>query len=582
MKYENFTIAHNFTESATQVIEKTGLIGFAGLLSAAMRGVIKKILRRVFLLSMVFVLSGQVAAQSRGGDSALLLVNGNMITLDDQGSIADSVLIHRGRIVAVGDESGEVASRAQVIDLGGRTVIPGLFDSHMHFIRATLRPGHDMRTIESATSIDELLDAIRARAVTVPKGEWITAIGGWDPIQFLDENRFPTLAELNKASPDHAFLIFLRANGPAATNDLGKDLLGAGGIEVDQDGTIAQGEHSIAAFEYLKSLQTEQDRRRAAIEFMHHANSLGLTSIRDVAGTERPGAQLFEPDHDYDTILGLWRNGQLTIRTRLMFMSWDEEIGDGTGSSNFEQRLRNSFARFGDEMLRVVGVGEHLVSNPRNPAFVQATRLAAQRGWPVEVHSSSPAENQAHIAAFEAAHEVAPITDLRWSLTHVQQITADIAQRLKALGGGVTVQVHRYLNRGNLDNNQGGPPLRMLVDFGIPVGGGTDSTNAQPMNPWYSIYYMVSGKNVGGYAVNAGQELTRLEALRVYTLGSAWFSHDDDGLGSIEVGKFADLAVLSDDYLTVEEEDIRNLYSVLTLLGGEIVYADPAALIRYR
>jgi predicted amidohydrolase YtcJ len=537
-------------------------------------------LRRIFILSIVFGLSGQLAAQTPGEDLALLLVNGNIITLDDQGSIADSVLIHRGRIVAVGDESGDIASNAEVIDLGGRTVIPGLFDSHMHFIRATLRPGHDMRTIESATSIEDLLNAIRLRAGTVPEGEWITATGGWDPIQFIGENRFPTIGELNSASPDHPFMIFLRASGPAATNNLGRDLLVAGGIEVGQDGGIAQGEQSIAAFEYLKSLQTEEDRQRSAIEYMHHANSLGLTSIRDVAGTERPGAQLFEPDHDYDIMLGLWRDDQLTIRTRLMFMSWDEEIGDGTGPSAFEQRLRNSFARFGDDMLRVVGVGEHLVSSPRNPAFAQATMLAAERGWTVEQHSSAPAENEAHITAYEAAHEAASITELRWSLTHVQQITPDIAERLKALGGGVTVQDHRYYNRGNLDSNMGGPPLRMLVDLGIPVGGGTDSTNAQPMNPWYSIYYMVSGKNVGGYAVNAGQELTRMEALQTYTLGSAWFSFDDDNLGSIEVGKFADLAVLSENYLTVPEDDIRSLRSVLTLLGGEVVYADPAAGLR--
>lgn len=532
---------------------------------------------KVFLLSLSLFLNGQLAAQTTNEEAPLLLVNGKIITLDEQDSIADSVLIHRGRIVAVGDESGETASSARVIDLDGRTVIPGLFDSHMHFIRATLRPGHDMRTIEFANSIESLLDSIRSRAATVPGGEWITAIGGWDPIQFIGENRFPTIDELNSAAPEHPFMIFLRANGPAVTNELGRDLLLRGGVEVGDDGIIAQGAQSIAAFDYLKSLQTEADRQRSAIEFMHHANSLGLTSIRDVAGTERPGAQLFEPDHDYDTMLGLWREGRLTIRTRLMFMSWDEEIGDGTGQSAFEQRLRNSFMGLGDDMLRVAGVGEHLVSNPRNPAFAQATRLAAERGWTVEEHSGSPADNQAHIAAFEAAHEVAPITDLRWSLTHVQQITPDIAERLKALGAGVTVQVHRYLNRGNLDNNQGGPPLRMLVDLGVPVGGGTDSTNAQPMNPWISIYYMISGKNVGGYAVNAGQELTRQEALRVYTLGSAWFSQDDDDLGSIEVGKFADLVVLSDDYLSVPEDDIRNLRSVLTMLGGEIVYAEPAA-----
>ena len=540
----------------------------------------RRFLQRLLLLSFVFGFSGQLMAQTPADDSALLLTNGKIITLDDQSSIADSVLIHRGRIVAVDDETSELASSAQVIDLKGRTVIPGLFDSHMHFLRATLRPGHDMRTVELATSIDALLKAIQVRAASVPKGEWVTAIGGWDPIQFIDENRFPTFAELSSASPNHPFMIFLRANGPAVTNNLGRDLLLHGGIEVGADGSIAQGGQSIAAFDYLKSLQTEADRRRGAVEFMHHANSLGLTSIRDVAGTERPGAQLFSPDRDYDTMLGLWRNDKLTIRTRLMFMSWDEEIGDGSGDSKFEQRLRNSFMGFGDDMLRVVGVGEHLVSNPSNPAFGQATKLAALGGWAVEEHSASPADNQAHIEAYEAANEVAPITDLRWSLTHVQQITPDIAERLNALGAGVTVQVHRYYNRGNLDANQGGPPLRMLVDLGIPVGGGTDSTNAQPMNPWYMIYYMVSGKNVGGYAVNVDQELTRMEALRVYTLGSAWFSRDDDDLGSIEVGKFADLAVLSDDYLTVPEEDIRGLRSILTLLGGEIVYADPEAGLR--
>ncbi|MGI9270745.1 MAG: amidohydrolase [Woeseiaceae bacterium] len=538
---------------------------------------IRRILQRVAIVACVVGLSGQAAAQSVSDDSALLLVNGKIVTLDEQGSISDSVLIQRGRIVAVGDESSELAANAQVIDLKGRSVIPGLFDSHMHFIRATLRPGHDMRTVELATSINELLDAIRARVATVPKGEWVTAIGGWDPIQFLGENRFPTIGELNSAAPDHPFMIFLRANGPAVTNSLGQDLLVAGGVEVGQDGSIASGAQSIAAFDYLKSLQTKEDRQRGAIEFMHHANSLGLTSIRDVAGTERPGAQLFSPDQDYDTMLGLWRDEKLTIRTRLMFMSWDEKIGDGSGDSAFEQRLRNSFMGFGDDMLRVVGVGEHLVSSPSNPEFAKATKLAALRGWSVEEHSARPAENQAHITAYEAANEIAPIADLRWSLTHVQQITPDIAERLHALGAGVTVQVHRYYNRGNLDSNQGGPPLRMLADLGIPIGGGTDSTNAQPMNPWYMIYYMVSGKNVGGYAVNDGQQLTRLEALRAYTLGSAWFTRDDDDLGSIEVGKFADLAVLNNDYLTVPEGDIRELRSVLTLLGGEVVYNDPAA-----
>ncbi|MEM9209477.1 MAG: amidohydrolase family protein [Pseudomonadota bacterium] len=535
-------------------------------------------------MSILIALTGTAICtdplQAQSPDAApLLLTNGNIITLDDGNRMAESLLIHRGRIVAVDDESHELAVEAETIDLGGRTVVPGLIDSHMHFLRATLRPGHDMRSVEAATSIEALLEAIRERSAAVPRGEWVTAIGGWDPVQFRGENRFPSKAELNRASPEHPFLMFLRANGPAVTNDMGITRLLEAGINVGDDGMIGQGRPAIAAFDFLKSLQTAADRVRGAVEYMRHANSLGLTTIRDVAGTERPGAQLFDPDTDYDTVLKLWRDDKLTIRTRLMFMSWDENIGDGSGDTAFEQRLRNAFPGFGDDMLRVVGVGEHLVSSPGNPEFANAVLLAAQGGWPVEIHSSAPADNAMHIDAFEAAHAVSPITDLRWSMTHVQQITPDIATRLKALGGGVTVQVHRYLNRGSIDNNQGGPPLRMLVDLGVPVGGGTDSTNAQPMNPWISIYYMVSGRNVGGYAVNEGQELSRLEALRTYTLGSAFFSHDDHALGSLEVGKYADLAVLSDDYLTVEEDAIRELRSVMTVLGGEVVYADPTAAL---
>lgn len=530
---------------------------------------------KCFTALLLALLSSALFAQEPWEAQPLRLINGNFLTLDATDRVVDAVLIHRGRIVAVGDAAK--AGSATEIDLSGRTVIPGLYDSHMHFLRATLRPGHDLRDIENVDSIAGLQAAIRARATDVPDGEWITAIGGWDPVQFRGENRFPTLEELDAAAPAHPFLIFLRASGPAKVNAQGRDLLVDAGLDVAEDGSIRQGLPSIIAFDYLKRQQTDADRRRGALEYMQHANSLGLTSIRDVAGTLRPGAQLFSPDRDYDTMLKLWRDGELTIRTRLLFMSWDEEIGDGSGNSTFEQRLRNSFMGHGDDMLRVAGVGEHLVAAPGHPAFRQATRLAAQRGWTVEEHSSSPEDNEHHISAFEAAHDVAPITDLRWSLTHVQEITPDIATRLKALGGGVTVQVHRYLNRGNLQRNTGGPPLRMLVDLGIPVGGGTDSTNAQPMNPWISLYYMVSGKDVGGNVVNDGQQLTRLEALRSYTLGSAWFTFDDDDIGSIEVGKYADLVVLSDDYLSVPEDDIRGLRSVMTLLAGEVVYADPAA-----
>lgn len=527
---------------------------------------------RAVLLSVVASLSATI---SFAQDQPVLLTNGNILTLDTENSVASSVLLYRGEILAVDDESSAAAQSARVIDLGGRTVVPGLYDSHMHFIRGTLRPGHDMRGVEFASSIDELLQEISSRADSVPNGEFITAIGGWDPIQFLGENRFPTLAELDTVATEHPFYMHLRANGPAVVNSAGKQILEQAGIAVADDGMITAGDESVNAFNYLKDQQTDADRVRGATEFMHHANSLGLTAVRDHGGTPIAGAQLFEPYTDYNTMFDLWRSDLLTMRVRLGLMNSDETVGDGSGNSGVEQRLRNNFMGLGDDMLKVSGLGENNVSNSRSDAFLNMTKLAAQAGWSLEQHSSQPAENQFHIDAFEAANEVASIQDLRWTLTHVQQITPEIAQRLIDLGGGVTVQVHRYLNRGNVENGQGGPPLRMLLDMGMTIGGGTDSTNAQPMNPWISIYYMVSGRNVGGFEVNAGQQISRLEALKTYTMGSAWVTKDDHQIGSIEVGKLADLVILNEDYLSVSESEIRDLKSVLTLLNGEVVYADP-------
>jgi len=510
-------------------------------------------------------------------NQSILLVNGNIVTLDSSESVASSVLIENGRFVSVGDISPATMPEAQVIDLNGRTVVPGLVDSHMHFVRGTLRPGHDMRTVESTRSIAELLEAIAAKSGGVPNGELISIVGGWDPVQFIGENRFPTLAELDNVAPDHPFYMHLRANGPAVTNSKGKALLEDEGITVGTDGMIAMGRgpgNAIAAWDVFKAGQTEADRRRSAAEFMSHANSLGLTTIIDAAGTNRPGAQLFESDKDYKTSYQLWRENQTSVRLRLMYMSWDDNVGDGSGDSEIEQRVRNSVMGLGDDMLRVVALGEHTVSDNKGAPFVAATALAARNGWSLQQHSSTPEDNLAHIAAFEQANEVASIEDLRWSLTHVHQITPDVISRLQALGAGVTVQDHRYFNRGNVDSELAGPPLRMLLDTGIPVGAGTDSTNAQPMGPWYSIYYMVSGKNVVGNPVNASQKISRMEALRLYTLGSAWFSRDEEAIGSIEVGKLADLAVLSDNYFEVPEDEIIDLSSVLTILGGQIVHSE--------
>ncbi|MFL2546221.1 MAG: amidohydrolase [Candidatus Rariloculaceae bacterium] len=521
-------------------------------------------------------LSAVGLAQAQGpGDSNLMLVNGQIHTLEANNSVVSRVLIQNGRIVATGDDLEEPTGGVEVIDLQGRTAVPGLIDSHVHFIRAGLRPGFDTRGIESARSIAELQNAIAARAAEVPDDTFVTAVGGWSPVQFR-ENRFPTLAELDEVTPNQPVYVHLRANGPAITNSAGRSFFEQGGIDVGPDGMIPAGGmgaapgNAVDAYDLLKATRSEEDKQRSTRDLMAYANSLGLTTVIDAAGTNRPGAQLLIPSEDYEPIMEVWRKKEMTVRVRPMFMSWDLEVGDGSGPSEVEERVRNSFMGHGDEWFKVAGLGEHTVNDSQSPAFYAATALAARERWLLQEHSGTTAENYYHIEAFEAANDISPIADLHWSLTHVHEIDAEIIERLQALGAGVTVQNQRFYS---MDAERAGPPFRLIVRSGIPAGGGTDSTVGHPVNPWYSIYYMVTGKNVVGDPINAEHTITRMEALRLYTIGSAWFSHDEDELGSIEVGKFGDITVLSDDYFKVSEEGIQDISAELTIVGGNVVYA---------
>lgn len=482
------------------------------------------------------------------GAADLVLTNGRFV--DGRGLVGSALAIRNGRIAGIG-ERRTLGAAARTIDLGGRTVVPGLFDAHVHYTRAGVNPGYEARRIERAFSIKELQEAIARRAASVPPGGFITCIGGWNHTQFA-ENRRPTLAELDTAAPKHGVYISGTGGGTGAlTNSIGRAFFAARGVMVDEaTGVVAGAQAAVTA---LQSVQRPEDRLRGTADLNAHANSLGLTGVINAGNLA-----------DQELALALWRQDRLTIRMRPVFPADSPQEVETRVANNFSQAGK----AVGDDLFRVAGFGERIGgTDPMSPQFEPTARTIARHGWLLQQHSISTKENDFHLAAFQSIAQEYPIDKLRWSIIHLQSIDAPRLLALKALGAGASAQTWTYFGTG------GGPPFRRIVDSGIRCGVGTDSTNVSALDPWVSLFYMTTGRNVAGELTNAGQQISRIDALRLYTEGAAWFSFDDHHVGSFVVGKYADLAVLNQDYLTVPEQRIRAIESVLTLVGGRIVHA---------
>jgi len=491
------------------------------------------------------------------GSRDLNLVNGRFLTLDAHNSVVSAIGIRDGRIAEIG-RGGALGPCGRTINLKGATVIPGLIDSHVHFIRCGQNPGHEVRIIETAASVGELQQMIgaRIRELDVPAGEFITCVGGWN-INGLAEKRLPALAELDAAAPNHAVYLSTTGAGGAVTNSLGRNFFMSKGIAVSATGTL----NALQALPALQSVQTDADRQRGTAEAIDFAVSLGLTMVTDM-GTQGAAVEYVD---GYKYMMNLWRGGNLKIRLRSFLNSSFD-----TGFAAAQSVVTYSFPRHGDDVFRSNGVGERVNSSTTNPGYVDLVKFAASKGWMVTQHSLNLTEISFHIAAYQEAKKIAPIDKLRWTLDHVNPITDDQIAAVKDLGIGLRLQGWNYTSAA-----PAGPPWRKLVDAGIPLSAGTDSTNVGPLNPWLMMYYMTTMKNNSGVAaMPASQQITRLEALRLYTLGSAFHSFDEDKLGSIELGKLADLAVLSDDPLSVSDDKLKRLRSVLTLQAGRIVHGE--------
>jgi predicted amidohydrolase YtcJ len=536
------------------------------------------------------LLAAAIGAAALAQPPDLVLLDGKVVTVDAESSLREALAIRDDRIVALGStaEIRRLAGPAtRVIELDGRTVIPGLIDSHLHAVRAALSFSTEVNWI-GARSLREALARISEAAQRRPPGSWLIVAGGWNEQQFAERRR-PTQAELEAAAPLNPVYVQLGYGWVVMTDD-GFEALGirseadlpAGGT-LARDGERLTGEISggqgaiIALFDRLPK-PTFAEQVQGTREFFRELNRLGITGVVDPGGNN-----LFPPD--YQALFDVWRSGELTVRVAYSLN------GQTAGGELAELQGLTALLPmgFGDDRLKFNGLGERITfamnNNPEPTAehkerYYEIVRWAAERGMSITMHWGPDATVPHLLEIFERVNREVPLGSLRWSIAHLNDASEETLRRMAGLGVGWTVQDAMYFGGDDLVRRQGAdaarriPPVVTGHRLGVAIGAGTDAHRVASYNPFTALQWFLDGKTVAGTPIRGPEETPdRLTALKFYTLGSAWFSFDDDVRGSLEVGKLADLAVLSDDYLTVPLEEIGDIESVLTLLGGEIVYA---------
>jgi len=531
----------------------------------------------------------------------LLLVNGRIATQDDRQSFVDALAIKDGRIHATGDAATVMAYRGaatRVVELNGRTVIPGLIDSHSHPIRGGLSYNLELRW-DGVPSLADAMRMLREQARRTPPNHWVRVIGGWSEFQFA-EKRMPTLEELNAAAPDTpVFVLHLYAR--AMLNRAALRVVGytrdtpdppAGEIQRDKAGNptgllIARPNAFILYSTLAKGPKLPYEQQlNSTRQFMRELNRLGITSVIDAGG----GFQNYP--QDYQVVSELHRSEQLTVRlaANLFTQRPREELAD------FSNWVKTVKPGQGDDLYRINGAGEMLVYSaadfedfleprPDMPASMEAdltavVRLLAANRWPFRLHATYDETIGRALDVYQAVDREVPLKGLHWIIDHAETISPRNIDRVRALGGGIAVQ-HRmayqgetFIDRYGIAQAESSPPIKRMLAAGVPVGAGTDATRVASYNPFVSLYWLISGKTVGGTQMYPGaNRFERMDALRLWTVGSSWFSSEDGKKGALAPGQLADCAVLSADYFSIPEDGIKGLESVLTIVGGKPVYA---------
>lgn len=531
----------------------------------------------------------------------LLLSGGPITTQDPKLPEADWLAVAGAKLLASGRGEPPPAlagPRTRRIALDGRRVIPGLNDSHLHVIRAGLNYFLELRW-DGLASLAEALERLRERAAATPPPQWVRVVGGWSEWQFA-ERRMPTLEELNRAAPETPVMVLHLYDGAllnrAALRVLGFDASTpnppGGLIARDAGGNptgllVAEPNAFLLYSTLARAPKLAPDEQMLSTRhFLRELNRFGVTSVGDAGG----GWQNFP--EDYAVIRALAERGELTLRIAYSLFAQKP----GAELADYTRWIGMTRPGEGDAWLRVAGAGENLAWSaadfenflqprpdlrPVMEAELEAViRALAAARWPFRIHATYDETIQRFLSVFERVNREVPFQGLRWFFDHCETVAPASLERVAALGGGIAIQ-HRMAFQGEYFVRRYGraaaratPPVRAMLRAGLPVGAGTDGTRVASYHPWTCLAWLVSGKTVGGTELtDPAERLTREEALRLYTHGSAWMSGEEDAKGRLVPGALADLAVLDADYFRVPEESIRDLQSLLTLTGGRIVHA---------
>ncbi len=519
-------------------------------------------------LATLCVTSKAHAADACPGGKDLVLTHGQILTVDAADRTVDTVRIRGHRILTVGEAVNPKTPCIQIIDLGGRTVIPGLIDNHTHFVRSAQAPGPFIAGLEAADSIKSLQAALVVAAKKAEPGEWLAAIGGFTPGQFA-ERRMPTRQELSVAIPDHPVYMQIGYSTRGLVNDEGRRVLAAAGIPTSDAGDVATDGNGLT---YVIRSATEARMQRRWPDYLQYAVSLGLTTVVDQACCDWLGAHLTEADRpDLKYAEQFWRAGKLPLRLRIQYDHRDTRDQHDIHSAS--ARIANATQGLGDGMYKAVRFGEQVIkAGATDDEVFEVYLRAANAGWALSQHTIKEEEIERYLKIMERVAARTPISSLRWTLEHVFEITPNQVKRLQQIGVGVRVQDHDYIRNSN-SSWKAGPPYRTLLESGIRMGAGSDSAVVGALNPWLGLYFMVTGKDASGELLLPGQQIGRKDALRLYTAANAWFNFEEQDLGSIEAGKLADLVVLDKPYLQISNDEIKQMRPVLTMVGGRVVHA---------